>query len=379
MTNSIESIKGIIYGGAIGDALGLATEFMTIDDVKKFYPNIKRYTYNCIIRDYHRSTWENGDWTDDTDFTIILMKSIIEKKKFDLNDYSLKMIDYIDNGLKECGDTKGHGIGNTFSIWWGDKYSKSNPQLAGLRSFIYNPFYPMSNQSNGGIMKTSILAALDYQNFNKVVQNTIDMCSITHPSPVCVYSCIILNYILVNLITSQERSTNFILNIILNSIKDTKIYIEKYIEKLKIMIDEIPINLDKNDPMRNIIIEILNTEKKKFFEINNVDKICSSIENILYSNNINIYDMLVNQGDTLKPLACAICSLRYALMGKNFDEILTMIINRGGDADTNCTVAGSVLGAFFGKTQIPKDYIDNLKYLNLLEKYTNEFIEVISK
>ena len=39
-----DNIKGLIFGHAIGDALGLATEFLTKQGVDSFYPNgICRY------------------------------------------------------------------------------------------------------------------------------------------------------------------------------------------------------------------------------------------------------------------------------------------------------------------------------------------------
>ena len=32
------------------------------------------------VPDFHRSRWENGDWTDDTDQMILIMQSLIEKE-----------------------------------------------------------------------------------------------------------------------------------------------------------------------------------------------------------------------------------------------------------------------------------------------------------
>lgn len=40
--NQLEFIKkmfGCLYGQAIGDALGLGSEFLSKDDVEKYYPN----------------------------------------------------------------------------------------------------------------------------------------------------------------------------------------------------------------------------------------------------------------------------------------------------------------------------------------------------
>jgi ADP-ribosylglycohydrolase len=55
-----DNIKGLIFGQAIGDALGLTTEFMTKEDVMSCYPNGIN-GYQDIVSDRHRSRWEKGE------------------------------------------------------------------------------------------------------------------------------------------------------------------------------------------------------------------------------------------------------------------------------------------------------------------------------
>ena len=78
-----DRIKGCIYGQAIGDALGLGTEFMSQAEVKESYPNgLERY--DQIIQDSHRCRWKQGSWTDDTDMMICIAKAR-QNNHFDLN------------------------------------------------------------------------------------------------------------------------------------------------------------------------------------------------------------------------------------------------------------------------------------------------------
>lgn len=73
----IDKFKGVIFGQAIGDALGLGSEFLLKEEVQKYYPN-GLTDYNQIIPDAHRSRWEKGDWTDDTDMMLCIARAIIK-------------------------------------------------------------------------------------------------------------------------------------------------------------------------------------------------------------------------------------------------------------------------------------------------------------
>ena len=66
MENEIikERFLGTIFGQAVGDALGLSTEFMSKQEVDCFYPNGIE-DYSQIVQDDHRRRWQRGDWTDD--------------------------------------------------------------------------------------------------------------------------------------------------------------------------------------------------------------------------------------------------------------------------------------------------------------------------
>jgi ADP-ribosylglycohydrolase len=75
----IDRFRGCIYGQAIGDALGLGTEFMTDEDIAWKYPHGLQH-YKQIYQDRHRKRRKIGDWTDDTDMMLCIADAVIEDK-----------------------------------------------------------------------------------------------------------------------------------------------------------------------------------------------------------------------------------------------------------------------------------------------------------
>ena len=87
MENEIikERFLGTIFGQAVGDALGLSTEFMSKQEVDRFYPNGIE-DYSQIVQDDHRRRWQRGDWTDDTDMMLCILDSFVACQKVDILD-----------------------------------------------------------------------------------------------------------------------------------------------------------------------------------------------------------------------------------------------------------------------------------------------------
>ena len=70
---------GTIYGQAIGDALGLGTEFLSKAQIAQYYPE-GLSEYSQIVQDDHRCRWRQGAWTDDTDMMICILDSLIHNE-----------------------------------------------------------------------------------------------------------------------------------------------------------------------------------------------------------------------------------------------------------------------------------------------------------
>ena len=60
--NMFDYFQGLLYGAAIGDALGLSTAQMSPDECC-FHYDEGALCYQDIIIDKYRLQWEKGDWT----------------------------------------------------------------------------------------------------------------------------------------------------------------------------------------------------------------------------------------------------------------------------------------------------------------------------
>jgi hypothetical protein len=83
-----------------------------------------------------------------------------------------------------------------------------------------------------------------------------------------------------------------------------------------------------------------------------------------------------HRGYTYKALACALYTLKVIQSGDvDFKLIMESIIKEGGDTDTNCAVAGQVLGAYLGYENLPKDWLGLLKNKTWLDIKINKYLK----
>lgn len=363
-----DKIYSVITGAAIGDAMGLMTEFMSKDEVHKNYGTITTFKYDKFIKDGHRGVWiihnDFGDWTDDTDQIIIIIKSLLDNGNLE-NVFAKKLFEWINKGLPECGDIRGCGTGISTSIWWGDKNNLTNPHLAAQRCFIYHPYSPCKSESNGGVMRTSILGLLP--NFDDVIKKTILICASTHASPKCVASSLFISVLIHTIVNYgySESTLSDVINKISNNIID-------YVNTFNNSIHNIIKNIDDNDVYKNIIIESYNN----YFIESKEDDILNELNDWIYvkSKSLSTMELNNNIGYTFKPVGCACYAIRRYLDNITYENTMIEILSEGGDADTNCCVAGAVFASLIKYNDLPEYEKNNLIHLHILNDYISKFI-----
>lgn len=181
---------GCLYGQAIGDALGLGTEFMDKDEVCKTYPN-GLCKYEHIIQDAHRRRWPIGAWTDDTDMMLCILSSF-EDGKFN--------VQKVAQNFKDWADCEPMGIGaHTFKVLAMGDYVEKHDEC----SRLWWELSRKSSAANGALMRTSVVGLAT----ENVAEQAEAICKLTHYDPRCVGSCVIATLIIHNIVWNNRLIT----------------------------------------------------------------------------------------------------------------------------------------------------------------------------
>lgn len=342
LTSKIKNkILGLIYGQCLGDAVGLITEFKQ----KRDHPKVV-FPYKYPIRG-----WPVGDWTDDSDHMILLMEMLTETG-IDCKQFAQKLHDWRHNGFPELGDDKGLGLGGSTNLVLNDGQFLSNPAAAAMS--VWETSGRMM-APNGALMRTSILST--YPGITN--RNIIDICQTTHYDPRPVASCLVLNHALSMILRGDLK------NLKSESVKVGLEYLRSKDGMSIVRVRGVPQRW-RNNPC------IVNGKYNYSAEL-------------LHYANLNLDELklggIYDIGYTYKCLGCGFWAMdiiqaterRKSKNQLSFKKIITKLAEECGDADTNCAVAGAVMGAYLGYDSLPKDWLDALPNKKWLDKKIDSY------
>lgn len=188
----IDKVRGLIYGQAIGDAMGLATEFMGKKEVDFYYrkDSILHISWQSMLRDRHRSAFSPYDWTDDTDQLLLLLECFTESRSFSPTLFAQKLAKWGKAGFPTLGDTTGQGIGQTVLSVITHPEFLQKPHVAAKIIWEKNN---KNVASNGAVMRTAIIGVPHFYNLTATVENAVTICKTTHYDERCVASCVAIS------------------------------------------------------------------------------------------------------------------------------------------------------------------------------------------
>lgn len=220
-------MKGCLYGQAIGDALGLGSEFMSKVEVSKNYPDGLR-NYDQIIQDEHRHRWVKGAWTDDTDMMLCILDGF-ENDRFNVHSVA--------SNFKAWFNGNPMGIGShTYKVLCMKDYVEQ-PEMC---SKLWWDLTRQQSAANGALMRTSVVGLAP----DDIEKQAEAICKLTHYDSRCVGSCVIAVLIIHNLVWyNKQLSYSDVINI-------AEKYDERILEWVDVAYNSSDISmLDLDDPL----------------------------------------------------------------------------------------------------------------------------------
>lgn len=161
----VEEFEGCILGLAIGDALGMPAEGIKREKIKQFYGEIREF----IPSPY--GDLRAGQWTDDTEQTILLAESLLETVYFSPSNFAEKLKNWFLSGGRRVGPTTRSAIINL------------------LRGASWQDSGVISDTC-GSSMRVAPIGLVYHFNFN-LVESYAELSSrVTHKSPAAIAGAI---------------------------------------------------------------------------------------------------------------------------------------------------------------------------------------------
>lgn len=353
-----DHIKGMVYGQCIGDAVGLATEFLSQTQVAYVYPRAfadRTYTHADRMDNSHSERWQEADFTDDSDQMLLILDSLLA------NDMTATPSDFLDRlcewtqfGFRDTTKTlqvkRPMGIGHTIN--------RVTRRHLGGDVHAARSVWEMSGRklaANGAVMRTAITAVPHFMDTGSVVADTVAIARTTHYDPRAIASCVAVAVAVASILqraaSTDEVSADacFVDEILDKGVVAAVEWMRAQDRTLEVPESEVAD--DNDDPaFARFMFDAAEADLKRLHG-HGVGAPCS-FEDL----QLDDPDAL---GFTFKCSGAAFAALR-ALPTKGFVDTMCDLVAQGGDADTNGAVAGALMGCVLGYTEL----VAQVKHLN---------------
>lgn len=318
MNIAVDHMMGSIFGSAIGDSLGMPTEFTNTAYAHFALDVPLSYLWNILPSWDRSNSFFQATVTDDTEQAVMIMRTLADcNGELNLFHFGQLLGTWASKGISEHGQHCALDVGaTTFSAICSSNFSDDPLGSALRKNFACG---------NGGTMRTAPVGCFKFWDLNTVIKNALNFSCVTHYNDICAVSVLAISLLIAK-------------NIQRSAAKDRSNYTEE-----KMTSEEIDATID----------EAFDIVAKEFSS--NFDVQANKTEMMTYLKAKDFETLRLSgrqTGYVLRAAGAAILTLRK---GMNFVEAMTEIIRWAGDADSNAAVVGGVIGAVVGFSGIPTD------------------------
>ena len=332
-----DKIRGCLFGGAAGDALGYPVEFLSERSI------VSEYGENGIT-DYIKDP-ESGEAliSDDTQMTLFTANGIlIRETRGELRGIAGKPADYVEKSYQDWLWTQEHNFGEQpeFSVSWlldvPELFNRRAPGNTCL-SALKNKKCVDNSKGCGGIMRVAPLGLVERGGINALTDSA-DIATITH-----------------------GHSLGYIPAAIFGEL----------IHRIVFM----------NKPLDEAVREAISEAQKVFGKDGHFDYLVSLLEKAvaLSKNNLPDIENIHELGEgwvAEEALAIAVyCSLKYR---DDFSKGIIAAVNHRGDSDSTGALTGNILGALLGYEEIDTKWKNDLELSDVILEIADDLFNGFS-
>ena len=350
-----DKIRGSLIGGAAGDALGYAIEFLGEYEIFKRYGNsgIREYSLDSVSG--------KALISDDTQMTLFTAEGIInwcsgnerhrlEQLRFYENhayqdwlttqEISFEDSQYV---MKNASETIPKGLMNVSEL-----YSRRAPGITCLSALEKRKIQDRTNGSFiedkinnskgcGSVMRAAPVGFLNGHPIQEIDIESAEIAAMFGYMPAAVLSHVIHGIIY----------------------NDNQMTLKEIVEDARDAVAKIFKNDEHVDELINIINDAIDLSENNDSDLNNIHRLGEG---------------WVSE----EALAIALyCSLRYHY---DFSECIIKAVNHKGDSDSTGAIAGNIIGAWLGYDEIESKWKDNLELEEVIVELANNlYNELINK
>lgn len=297
-------IKGLLYGIAIGDAMGVPVEFMS-------RRHLQANPVTCM-RAFGTHHQPAGTWSDDTAMSMLLVEQLIEG--YDVQKLADRFCHWY-----QYNDWTSHGQIFDMGVSTRNAMDKLSKGVSALQSGEYDDY----SNGNGSLMRILPLAIhLQHRPIEERFRVVREVSGITHAHIRSMIGCFFAVEFVINLLKEKDKCDAYY---------ETQNLVRDYLHLINVKTSE---------------IELYN---RILFD----DISCIPQEDI-YSSGYILH--------TLE------ASLWAFLTTDNFKDAILKAVNLGDDSDTVGSVTGGMAGLFYGFEQIPSKWVEVLAKREKIEE-----------
>lgn len=335
-------IRGCMYGGAVGDALGYAVEFKTVDQIFRIYGENG-------IQDYELCQGK-ALISDDTQMTLFTANGLL--------------LGYTRGRLRGImGSWEGY-VRKAYEDWFVTQHKRYNPGLQYSITWLRNVKDMFKRRAPGGTC-LSALASDRNGSVDKPINDSKGCGGVMRVAPVGLY---LPNHI--------------------NNIQE----IDKIGAEVAAITHGHPLGYIPAAALVHIIVRCVTTDwgLEKIID----DAITTTVELCRDKKHIDEFETIMKKALALahedmddmdainklgegwvaeETLAIAVyCAIKYQ---NDFAKAITVSVNHDGDSDSTGAVTGNILGAYLGFESIPAKYIEPLELKEVIEELAVDMFE----